>query len=220
MRTSVVVGVDGSAPAVRAAQAAADLAVRHGLPLQLVHVFSWPVLAGSVGVHVTTHARCPVLVVRGEAGAPEAPVIVGLDGSAPAVAAARAAFAEARARDCELVAALVRPSPRVWPAPAGGLPGDADRIDALQAGLDGVVDENPDVKVRREILHSPSPAHALATLAADLRAGLIVVGSRGIGGFRGLLMGGTCRALVDHAPCPLLVVPPAGTATATIGGWP
>jgi nucleotide-binding universal stress UspA family protein len=284
MRTSVVVGVDGSASSIRAAQAAGDLAVRHGLPLHVVHVFSWPVLyppflppsvaaqidpravarqlvdtvaaqaasahpglsietrlvdgyapaalvdasrraaflvvghrgrggfaellAGSVGVHATTHAHCPVLVVRGDDGPADAPVLVGVDGSDPATAAARVAFAEARARGCDLVAALVKPSAPSWHTPAAGLPPDADGIDPLHAGLAGIVDEYPDVKLRRETRHSRSPAHALATLADDLRAGLIVVGSRGIGGFRGLLMGGTCRALVDHAPCPLLVIPP------------
>src|ERR1041384_7082124 len=44
MRTSVVVGVDGSAQSIRAALAAGDLAVRHGLSLRVLHVFSWPVL--------------------------------------------------------------------------------------------------------------------------------------------------------------------------------
>ena len=285
MRTSVVVGVDGSAQSIRAAQTAGDLAVRHGLPLRVLHVFSWPVLyppflppsvgvqldprgvsrelvdtaaglvgsahpdltveasmvdgyapaalvdasrraaflvvghrgrggfaellAGSVGVHVTTHAHCPVLVVRGDPGAADAPIIVGVDGSAPAAAAARLAFAEARARRCEVVVAESRPSTRSWPTRAGEQPPDADRTDPVGRSLDAVVDEYPDVKFRRDVRHSQSAAHALATLAADLSAGLIVVGSRGVGGFRGLLMGGTCRALVDHSPCPLLVVPPA-----------
>jgi nucleotide-binding universal stress UspA family protein len=278
MGPSVVVGVDGSASATLAARAAGDLAVRHGLPLHVLHVFSWPalyppflpatvaeqtdpravarqlvdaaaaavaaehpgleldarvvdgyapaalvdasrraaflvvghrgrggfaeLLTGSVGLHLTTHAHCPVLVVRGEARAADAPVVVGVDGSAPATAAARAAFGEARTRGCDLVAALVLPPSRSWPSP------DGERTDPTRVNVDDVVNDYPDVKLRREVRHSQSPAHALATLAGDLRAGLIVVGSRGIGGFRSLLMGGTCRALVDHSPCPLLVVPP------------
>jgi nucleotide-binding universal stress UspA family protein len=284
MRGCVVVGVDGSASATRAAEVAGDLAVRHGLPLQVVHVFSWPalyppllppsfavetdpravshelvdaaaapvaakhpglaiqarvvdgyapaalvdasrkaaflvvghrgrggfaeLLTGSVGVHVTTHARCPVLVVRGEAGTPDAPIVVGVDGSAPAISAARVAFAEARARGCHLVVARVLPAARSWPSADGNAPPQGENADPEQAGIDGIVEEYPDVKLRREIRHSHSPAHALATLADDLGAGLIVVGARGLGGFRSLLMGGTSRALVDHSPCPLLVVPP------------
>jgi nucleotide-binding universal stress UspA family protein len=156
-------------------------------------------LTGSVGVHVTTHAHCPVLVVRGEIRPADSPV-VGVDGSAPVTAATRVAFAEARARSSDLVVTLVRPPARSWSSPG------PDRTDRIQATLDGIADEYSDVKLRREMRHSHSPAHALATLAEDLQAGLIVVGSRGLGGFRGLLMGGTSRALIDHSPCPLLVV--------------
>jgi nucleotide-binding universal stress UspA family protein len=38
-------------------------------------------------------------------------------------------------------------------------------------------------------------------------AGLLVVGSRGLGGFRGLMMGSTSRNLIERAPCPVMVVP-------------
>jgi nucleotide-binding universal stress UspA family protein len=162
-----------------------------------------------VGVHTTTHAQCPVLIVRGGTAAPDAPVIVGADGSIPSRAALRVAFEEARTRGCELIAALALPPAGSWPGPVDGdRHPSRDLADPVQAGLGGIVEQYPDVKVRREVAHGRSAAHVLATLADDLRAGLIVVGSRGTGGFRGLLMGGTCRALVDHAPCPLVVVPP------------
>jgi nucleotide-binding universal stress UspA family protein len=52
-----------------------------------------------------------------------------------------------------------------------------------------------------------APAEVLMSVAAEAGAVLIVVGNRGIGGFRALLMGGTCRALIDHAPCPVATVP-------------
>jgi nucleotide-binding universal stress UspA family protein len=286
MRTPVVVGVDGSPSATRAAEAAADLATRRGLPLLVLHVFSWPalyppilpasvaeqsdpravarqivdttaatvaqthpdldidvrlvdgyppaalvdasrraaflvvghrgrggfaeLLTGSVGVHATTHARCPVLIVRGGMAEPDAPIVVGADGSIPSRAAVRVAFEEARTRGCDLIAALALPPADSWPNPAADSheqPGTR-HTDLVRAGLDDVEDEHPDVKVRWEVRHGRSAAHVLATLADDLQAGSIVVGSRGVGGFRGLLMGGTCRALVDHAPCPLVVVPP------------
>jgi nucleotide-binding universal stress UspA family protein len=282
MTTSVIVGVDGSPSATAAAEIAGDLAVRHRLPLRVLHVFSWPalyppflpasvavqthpravsrhlvetvaaavaqthpdlvidtkivdgyppavlvdasrhaafvvvghrgiggfaeLLTGSVGGHITTHAHCPVLVVRGRVptDAPRAPIVVGVDGSKASRAAIQVALAEARTRGCDVVMAQVLPPAHSWPDPTT----DTDRTDAVRAVLDDVAGGYPDVKVRAELLHGRSPAHVLATLADDVGAGLIVVGTRGIGGFRGLLMGGTCRALIDHTPCPLIVVPP------------
>jgi nucleotide-binding universal stress UspA family protein len=281
-----VVGVDGSRPATRAAEVAGELAMRRGLALQVMHVFSWPamsppvlpespavqvdpralarqvvttaaahtrqmypglevetrlaeghaagalvdashdaaflvvghgglggfteLLTGSVGVHVTTHAHCPVLVVRGQIGQPACPVVVGVDGSVPARAAADVAFQEARLRGSELVAALVWPPARAWSAAiaAAGLPPHPAAIDPIEVSLGHIIEHYPDVKVRREVRPGDSPPHVIAQLAAEVHAGLIVVGSRGIGGFRGLLVGGTCRALVDHSPCPLLVTRP------------
>ncbi len=267
MDTPVIVGVDGSPSAARAAELAADLAVRHRLRLQVVHAFSWPALyppflppsvvvdldprkpaaelvgtvartvaqrypdlvidtrivdgdaagtlvdasrhaaflvvghrglggftelvVGSVGVHTTAHARCAVLVVRGDTGSTGAPVVVGVDGSVRARIAAAYAFDEARTRRCDLYVVSVRPS--------GSEPADA--------GLGGIVERHPDVKVHHEIRHGDSAALAILTLAREVDGGLVVVGSRGLGGFRGLLVGGTGRALVDHAPCPVMVIP-------------
>ena len=48
-------------------------------------------------------------------------------------------------------------------------------------------------------------ADVLVTEAKD--ADLLVVGSRGLGGFRGLLLGSTSQQCAHHAPCPLVVVP-------------
>ena len=70
-----------------------------------------------------------------------------------------------------------------------------------------LVDRYPDVKVHREVRTGEPPAVVISRLAHDVGAGLVVVGSRGIGGFRSLLVGGTSRTLVDHAPCPVMVVP-------------
>lgn len=59
-------------------------------------------LLGSVSVTVSAHARCPVVVVRGFPGPSQEPVVVGFDGSAPAMAAVDFAFEQAAARKVRL----------------------------------------------------------------------------------------------------------------------
>jgi nucleotide-binding universal stress UspA family protein len=124
-------------------------------------------------------------------------------------AAARYAFEEARARGVELVVGLAWPPARSWSkaVAAAGLPPHPDGVDPIEVSLGNIIDHYPNVKVRRELRHGGSAPQVIATLAEEVRAGLVVVGSRGIGGFRGLLLGGTSRALIDHSPCPVMVIP-------------
>ncbi|MFC5099414.1 universal stress protein [Kibdelosporangium philippinense] len=63
----------------------------------------------------------------------------------------------------------------------------------------------PEVSVDR-IVAQDRPAHSLIEQARD--AQLVVVGSRGRGGLAGLLLGSTSQALLQHAPCPVVVVRP------------
>ncbi|MCP9972196.1 universal stress protein [Actinomadura madurae] len=62
---------------------------------------------------------------------------------------------------------------------------------------------HPEVKVQIDIVPGP-PREVLMNAAEEAR--LLVVGSRGLGGFRGLLLGSVSHALVHHAPCPVAVV--------------
>jgi nucleotide-binding universal stress UspA family protein len=79
--------------------------------------------------------------------------------------------------------------------------------DAAGHLLDQVVDataaEYRDVPVERVLVRA-SPADALLGAARD--AALVVVGGRGVGGFRGLLLGSVSQHLAHHAPCPVVVV--------------
>lgn len=162
-------------------------------------------LLGSTTVAVSAHAHCPVVVVRGEQEQPEGPVVVGVDGSTCALLAVEYAFAQAAARDTVLRVV------RAWTpiAPPRQLPG---YIPAEQAGAERIeVDElladgrsrYPQVEVAIDIVAGP-PGRVMVDASRD--AQLVVVGSRGHGGFGGLLLGSVSQQLLHHAHCPVAVV--------------
>jgi nucleotide-binding universal stress UspA family protein len=172
-------------------------------------------LVGSIAVALATHGHCPVVVVRWAEPAAEpredAPVVVGADGSATSDDAVGFAFAAAAARGVPLVAVRTWMDMTVANAWQLGLAVDWEPIQAAELRLlDQQLAEHqsryPDVSVRREVARD-RPAHTLLDQARN--AGLVVVGSRGRGGFRGLLLGSTGQALIHHAACPVAVVPPS-----------
>ncbi|WIY02962.1 universal stress protein [Amycolatopsis mongoliensis] len=172
-------------------------------------------LLGGTAATVATHAHCPVAVVRGRAGAaevPEAgPVVVGVDGSPNSEQALAIAFEEASLRGVPLVAvhawidasyAETYGSARIL-TPSETLEEEENRL--FSQRLAGWQEKFPDVEIRPELVRD-RPRHAL--LEASRAAQLVVVGSHGRGGFTGMLLGSTSRALVEHADCPVLVVRP------------
>lgn len=152
-------------------------------------------LAGSTATQLAGHANCPVTVVRDTEFVDGGPLVVGMDGSPQALAAADVAFAEAHRRDVELVIVSHSEGRR------------SAEPDAVTAQLDQLAQQHRDVKYRRETSDAATPATALIDIADRLGAGMIIVGSRGHGGFRGLITGSTSRALVDHAVRPVTIVP-------------
>ena len=167
--------------------------------------------AGSVSTQVATHAAIPVLVVPAEPAAiPDGPVAVGVDGSPAAEAALGFAIDHAAARGVPLLAVYawdvpprhnLGPITRTHYDPAEAQ-AESERL--LAEALAGWADKYPDVPVRRRVVHSLSPAACLRDASAG--AGLLVVGSRGRGGFTGLLLGSVSRSLIGHARCPVAVV--------------
>src|SRR5690606_18089829 len=132
-----------------------------------------------------------------------APVVVGVDGSAHSVAAVDFAVAEAARRKVDLVAV------HAW-RDTGALPIPADwaavrtAADALLAErMAGYEQDYPEVTFRR-IVVSDRPVLALQEAAAQ--AQLLVVGSRGRGGFAGMLLGSVGNALLHTVECPMVVV--------------
>jgi nucleotide-binding universal stress UspA family protein len=170
-------------------------------------------LAGSVGMQAAGHAHCPVVVVRGTSRSADAPVVLGVDGSHGARAAADAAFAQARRRRTELLIVHHQP-PRTSRAEAEATAiGHTPHLfaaDHLAMSMRGIADRYADVKWRAEEVRGGDSASTALMAAADhCGAGLVVVGSRGVGGFRAMMMGSTSRTLIEHAPCPVMVVPSA-----------
>lgn len=174
-------------------------------------------LLGSVAFGVTAHAQCPVAVVRGgsmRVPGPDAPVVVGVDGSASADAAVDEAADLAERADAQLkvVAAYqvpvtgwvgVTPWLDVYPETelADAAAGTAKEV--LVQARERIRRNHPDLGVEFIAVRA-RPADALADRSRT--AGVVVVGSRGRGGFRSLILGSVSRGLVHVAESPVLVV--------------
>ena len=146
-------------------------------------------LVGSTAVALSQHGESPVVVVRG--GVHDGPIVVGVDLSPESDGALGFAFDEAAAARVPLVAALSHLD---------------EQTSLLSARLSGWLEKYPDVEVEMWVA-AERPIPLLMELGE--RAALLVVGSRGRGGFAGMLLGSTSQALIYHAPCPVAVVRPA-----------
>ncbi|NJQ00161.1 universal stress protein [Streptomyces zingiberis] len=168
-------------------------------------------LLGSVAGQLAAHSHAPVLVVRGRVAA-EGPVVVGADGSPAGDGAIGFAFAEAAARETRLVAvhawsdwADPVPPPPDKAAPYAYAPGmlqdDEERL--LAEALAGRRERYPDVPVEPRVVRGRARE---VLVEASEAAGLLVLGARGRGGMRGMLLGSVSQALLRHAHAPVAVV--------------
>lgn len=173
-------------------------------------------LTGSTSLQVAMHATCPVVVVR--AGLPEPArgrsagrVVVGVDGTEVSEAAIAFAFEEADLRRVGLTALHAWDWPEHVDATHHGLWAAAQEAEeaVLAERLAGWTEKFPDVDVTR-VTRRADPAWALVDESAG--AALTVVGSRGSGGFKGLLLGSVSHAALQHADAPVAVVRTRGDA--------
>lgn len=170
-------------------------------------------LVGSVGVAVAAHARCPVIVVRegnpGEGSIATGRILVGVDGSEMSAQAVEFAFERAARHGSTVVAVHAWTLP--VPAEAGGEYAayvDTEQLERagrgiLENALAPAVERFPEVKVETKVVRA-HPGQALQAESQD--ADLVVVGSRGRGGFRGLLLGSVSQGMLHHAACSVAVV--------------
>lgn len=137
-------------------------------------------------------------------------IVVGVDGSEGSVHALEFALAQARTRgaDVKAVAAWHVPA-AVYQAgwvPISVDPGDYEKIAkrALDKTLEKAAVEASGVSVTPIVREG----HAADVLVAEAHeADLLVVGSRGLGGFKGLLLGSVSQQCAHHATCPVAIVP-------------
>lgn len=167
-------------------------------------------LLGSTALQVVSHATTPAVVVRHMEPVAREEIAVGVDGLPTGEPALAFAFEEAARRKTRLRVV------HVWSDPATTGPGgmtplvyDPDTVVAehtrrLNHVLTAWRDEYPEVDVVIEIVHG-RPVRILSGVSA--RSDLLVVGTRGHGGFKGLILGSVSHGLLHHAHCPLAVVP-------------
>lgn len=151
-------------------------------------------------------------------------IVVGVDGSEGSKRALRWAAEEARLRSCVLEAVYVYEHTPSWqlyaygegplggigePPLAGATTDDDEAADErakelLQATVAEVVTDPQQVDLRLVAIEDRRPARVLVERSAE--AGMLVIGSRGRGGFAGLLLGSVSQQCTQHATCPVVVI--------------
>lgn len=166
------------------------------------------ILLGSVSSGLVHRSHCPVAVIHDEAAVknrpPDAPVVVGVDGSPASEHAVEVAFGEASRRKLDLIAL------HTWLESTddfigAGWPSVRARADEVLAErLAGWQERYPEVAVRR-VIKMDNPIHQLLELSHS--AQLIVVGSHGRSGIAGLILGSVSSAVVQRVQIPVIVAP-------------
>ncbi|GAA2164910.1 universal stress protein [Pedococcus bigeumensis] len=172
-------------------------------------------LLGSVAFAVTAHAACPAVVVRAEPQTHldhDHPVVVGVDASQPSeraldLAAEMAAVSGAPLHIVHVAHGFFSPDAQAYVESARA---GTEHTNAVRAQAEDIVHRAADraraafanLPIETEVLYG-SAGHVLSPLGEH--ASLIVVGTRGHGGFAGLLLGSVSHTVIHEAPCPVMI---------------
>ncbi|MEU5591809.1 universal stress protein [Streptomyces sp. NPDC020298] len=160
--------------------------------------------SASVALPLMAHAHCPVVVVPEAEHLTQEPAyyVVGVDGSERSVAAVDVAFEEAALRGAQLRALIV------WqPAPLRIFDEYEPQQECRRLLSETVAGRHaryPEVDLHHELVVG-HPVQALTDASAHALG--LVVGTRGRGGFTGMLLGSVSQGVLHHARCPVIVVP-------------
>lgn len=168
-------------------------------------------LGGSLSdlaLQVAAAAKCPVAVVGTQDLDGRHGIVVGVDGSEESVQSVAFAAAEADRDGQELTVLHAFGGPDrlvdagLTPDSLAELIVEEERI-VLAETVAGLSEDYPDLIVNKVLEPRREPVEALLEAAAEAK--MLVVGSRGRGGFRRLLLGSTAHGVLAHLPCPTVI---------------
>lgn len=178
-------------------------------------------LLGSVSDEVATYATCPVVVTsKAQSWRPESTIVVGVDGSDDSDRALAWAADQARLAGSRLHVVHAWDRPYVAPdSLAGTVPFLAEDQAALARSAEAVLQDSlarviPDqsgLTVTSEVVEG-YPSAVLTEVASSDHAQLLVIGTRGLGGFSSMLLGSVAHQCLHHAVCPVAVIRPQSSA--------
>ncbi|MFF4546614.1 universal stress protein [Streptomyces sp. NPDC001406] len=160
--------------------------------------------SASVALPVMAHAQCPVVVVPEPEHITQQPAyfVVGVDGSEHSAAAVDVAFEEAALRGAELRALYVWEAGPLRVFDEYAPQQEARRL--LHETVAGRHARYPEVNLHHELVVG-HPVQVLTDASAHALG--LVVGTRGHGGFTGMLLGSVSQGVLHHARCPVIAVP-------------
>ncbi len=138
-------------------------------------------------------------------------IVVGSDGSEGATSALKRAVDEAELWDARLTAVAAVPM-TTGTTMMAWLPANIDRdklLKDVKEGLDSAVDAALDGRQRKVARHALDGSPSSLLIEFSTAVDLVVVGTRGRGGFAGILLGSTSQTVIAHSTCPVMVVPSA-----------